>query len=433
MDGTVDWTETERTYQTESDRSDPLFLTEITYDGTNTGESINNPNYAVYISGSQITDETLIEGFTLNGTLSGGSNTAFYTSAIYTKTGTEAIIQYNTIYGGDGLESSVGIYNSISKVNIRYNVVRAGGGIVNTWGIYNYASQVVIEENDLIHGGASGSPVGITNFSCDETNAPIIQNNAMIVGGGSDGAYVTGIDNNMSYAIIDSNHIISSDNTGSGQAQAVYNKSCSPLIINNVMDGGDGTIPLALFNTTNSSPFVANNIMYGKYVSYNMQSSMPYLYNNTIVITAWYGIVMVTNSQPTIINNIFTGNSIGAISELDTTADPVEVKNNSFSDSGWMYKDEASGSINDIATVNSLTDTDASGNIEENTPNFVDSGNDDYHLSATSPASITEGGMDLSTLTDFPTNTGGEPTDKDGTINRNANGLWSIGAFEQDN
>lgn len=432
VDGIVDWSDSERSYQTEAERADAMYLTEITYDGTDTGDSTNNPNYAVYISGNQITDETIIEGFTINGTLSGGSNTAFYTSAVYTKTNTEAIIQYNTIYGGDGMESSCGIYNSISKVNIRYNVIRAGGGIVDSWGIYNYASPVIIEENDLIYGGTSGSPVGITNFSCDVTNAPIIRNNPLIIGGGSDGSYVTGIDNNMSHAIIDNNYVRGSDYSGSGQVQALYNKSCSPIITNNTLEGGTGSIYLALFNTTNSSPFVANNVLSGVYVNYNMQSSMPYLYNNTFVCTGWMAIVMVTNSQPTIVNNIFTGSTIAAIYEWDTTADPVEIKNNCFSNSGNLYRDENSNNYSNVNDVNNMSDTDSSGNIQESSPNFADSGNDDYHLTASTPASITEGGLDLTGLSDFPTNTSGEPTDKDKTINRNANGFWSIGAYEWD-
>jgi hypothetical protein len=143
-------------------------------------------------------------------------------------------------------------------------------------------------------------------------------------------------------------------------------------------------------------------------------------------------IVMVTNSQPTIVNNIFTGSTIAAIYEWDTTADPVEIKNNCFSNSGNLYRDENSNNYSNVNDVNNMSDTDSSGNIQESSPNFADSGNDDYHLTASTPASITEGGLDLTGLSDFPTNTSGEPTDKDKTINRNANGFWSIGAYEWD-
>ncbi|HPR47886.1 MAG TPA: hypothetical protein PK341_07860, partial [Spirochaetota bacterium] len=53
----------------------------------------------------------------------------------------------------------------------------------------------------------------------------------------------------------------------------------------------------------------------------------------------------------------------------------------------------------------------------------------DYNFTSTSPASVTEGGLDLSGVADFPENTGGDKIDYSGTARTSP---WSIGAYESD-
>ena len=82
-------------------------------------------------------------------------------------------------------------------------------------------------------------------------------------------------------------------------------------------------------------------------------------------------------------------------------------------------------------TLSDITDG-CSGNISVD-PAFLDKAGGDWHLTASSPLSVSEGGLDLSADAGFPEDSGGNKIDKDAVV-RTGDGTdgWSIGAYEYD-
>jgi hypothetical protein len=198
-----------------------------------------------------------------------------------------------------------------------------------------------------------------------------------------------------------------------------------------------------MYNFNGSSPFIYNNIIRAGngYWSIGLQNystgSNPKIYNN--VITGGTGnraraVEMKFGSAPEIINNIiFTegGTNRYGIYEYTLDGDPAVVENNDiFNCPTALYYDEGDDSeydegnngtnITDIASVNTLTDITVSANISTD-PQFENMSGNDYHLTADSPASVTEGGQDLSS----------EGISED--MDENPRTVpWSMGAYEYD-
>jgi hypothetical protein len=216
-----------------------------------------------------------------------------------------------------------------------------------------------------------------------------------------------------------------------GPANTVYSEGI--FLYNNV---ADAIIVNIWNNTINGGEAISTNTTY----TYGIfcYSLSPKIYNNTIsggkswgTISSYnYGIFLNNFSSPEIINNIiFTDNGTTkyGIYEGDAGSDPTAVNNNNvFDTTTALYYDEnttvlttiTSGAFGGIIGVNNITTG----------PNFVDRPNGNWHLTATTPASVYEGG---STITDvnFPKNTTGNPIDKDGNPRTTP---WSMGAYERD-
>jgi len=230
--------------------------------------------------------------------------------------------------------------------------------------------------------------------------------------------------------------------SGGTRSSGILNIASSPSVQNNSIDGGNGgTDSFGIYNT-NSSPSVRNNTINGgagiqsSVGVLNDSASSSTIQNNTIDggsgLASSYGISDTDSSPATIQNNIVFNSGSGTtvcINESDNGTDTIQ--NNDLFDCGdYLYVNTLSSQFfTDISDLNTMQ-PQAGGNISMNAV-FVDAdgpdnnintmADNDWHLSSSSPAGVTQGGLDLSA--DFT-------TDKDG-VTRTV--PWSMGAYEQDN
>ena len=364
-----------------NDRNPNSYQT-IIKDQSELGGTSSEPNRAIEAR-SNVTNKTIIDGFSVFG---GGGD---YSSAIFTL-GSSITIQNNIIKGGMGEKGSIGIGNILSKPNIRDNEIDGGSGEEVSYGILNAASSPNIQSN-IINGGTSKSlSIGISNLFSSQ---PKIQNNT--IDGGSKG----------------------------NDSMGISNVSSSPSIQNNVISGGTSKISFGIFDTSSSSTILQNNTINGGSGSDSSNG------------------ISIKSSSPRIENNIiFTQDSYLriCIGELDSDSDPKSLMNNNLFDCPLaLYSDnDGSGILTDVANVNDFNNTTqdninkpSTGNVSID-PDFADIDgldddintmeDNDWHLTASSSTSITQGGLNLSSSF---------TSDKDG-ITRTV--PWSLGAYEKD-
>jgi uncharacterized repeat protein (TIGR02543 family) len=330
-------------YQTEADRqANPTTIT------IGSGIAVNC---------NAVTNST-IEGFIINGHSKGINNVS----------GSEPLIQYNTINGGNS-DYSYGVYNVSSSPTIQYNTISGGSGGNYSYGINNISGSQLILNNTISGGVANYDSYGISN-SCDST----IKNN--IIDGGSAGFSTYGVKNTSGCAPTIQNNTI--DGGNGDDSYGINNFNSSPILQNNTIDGGSGSdFSYGLSNMFGGSSIIQNNIIF------------------TSVTANGYGIYEDDASDPTILQN-----------------------NDIFACPTALYYDEGTTDITDIANVNSLTDITTIGDNVSEDPLFVDQAGGDWHLTSSTSTNITEGGLDLS----------GEFTDD---LDENTRTVpWSIGAYE---
>ncbi|MCX7037846.1 MAG: right-handed parallel beta-helix repeat-containing protein [Spirochaetes bacterium] len=272
-----------------------------------------------------------------------------------------------------------------SRPVIRHNTITGGGGVGvgDSLGIFVIGSTPTIRENVIDGGNAGDQSWGI---SIDNGGACLIQGNTINGGGG---LYSYGIACREADADIHNNVI--SGGRGSSESWGVVTSSCSPVIRNNTIDGG---------------------------------------------AHAGFGIYIGGQSSPIIENNIITASPASGygIFEVSSDSDPSSVKNNDVFNfpSGLYYDDDKAialmavyqGNFDfDGSGSNKLLTPVATGNVSTN-PQFDLSG-DGWHLGASSPVSVTQGGLNGGYLG------WGFITDKDGKP-RTAIGStgWSMGSYE---
>jgi hypothetical protein len=269
-----------------------------------------------------------------------------------------ALIASNVVYGGDGIDYSNGINNEqvSGALTIRNNTV-VGGVAQDSRGIYSYGTSQVVMAANIINGGSGSYSRGIIE---DGGSANEIRNN-LIYGGSGGGCY------------------------------GVVAWDASPKIRNNTIVSGSGLSH------------------YGIYFS------------------APSGV-----SEPEIVNNIILGPGDGyGIFEYTVNAGPATVNNNDIS--GFLYAfadwDNGCGGTPNcsIAQMEALADMTASGNVSadpvledaDGADNDPDTMEDNlWNLTAGSPTSVTEGGLNLSG--DFTTDFTG--------VTRTV--PWSMGGYE---
>jgi hypothetical protein len=373
------------------------------------------PNRAIDGDGSAgITPDTIVDGFTIDGSTQGG---AIYTAAILLRAGAAPTLQNNKINGGSGGSSSYGVFNSSSSPTVQNNTIHGGGGGDSSHGMFNSGSSPTVQNNS-IHGGSGGnSSHGISNSAA---SSPTVQNNT--IHGGD----------------------------GGGSSFGIENTSSSPTIQNNLIHGGSGGNSTAIdliaeMGAPNSSPTVRNNTLYGgggsgtstgmRLATQSSASLSPRFDNNMIFTRSGTG-----------------STCIAEISQFaaSSSTSPSSLRNNNLFGCVVAYRDvengcpgNADGDNNPgtctLAEMNALTDIPGgvSGNISlDMTALFVDldgadsnldtMGDNDWHLGAGTPASVTAGGLNGRDQNPAWTFT----TDKDGVTRPGSGMPWAIGAYE---
>ncbi len=365
-------------------------------DTSTTGGASGDPK-AVIMSGSGITNATVIDGFTITG------GTGTYTTAISCNGSSPVIKNCIINCGSDGsgeIRYAIFIYSSSPDIfnNSINNSSNSGGGNISyCYGIYNNLSSPNIQGNIINAGkaGNGGSQESCAIRSLGTSSNPLIDKNVIYAGQGY---------NTYGIYIRDSTSVLK--------------------IINNLIKGGK------------------TNISGNNYTLY-INGNSPFLLNNTIIsgiadsYSAYsYSIYLTGSTTSTIVeNNIFsfvTGtNSYNsyAVYEAGASSDVATFKNNCFNNypDGSLYNIKycnfSATNLTTITDVESTLNGESSGCANGNI--YTDPGfSSDYHLSSSTPSSVYEGGMDLSTTYSFT-------TDRDGAT-RTGNGItgWSIGCYE---
>ncbi len=358
---------------------------------TTSATSLASANRAIHC-GSGITTATIIDGCKIQAAASGQ-----YCAAVVCDGGSP-LLKNCTILGGptSTASNSFGVLSINSAAPEIANCTIDGGTGTISRGIYAYSSSSPYIHGNTISGGEGSSKnysIGIEN---ETSSAPRIFGNSIRAG---TTAYISlGIRNKGSSAPKIYNNTISGGLGGnsfdSGTASGIYNDASSPDICNNSIDGGLTSSaytplprPCGIYNANSSKPTIKNNIIFTR--------SGPY---------GW------------------------GIYEKGVNDDPASVQNNDiFACGNGLYYDEGT-TAKTIDEVNALG-AGYSGN-QSLDAKFANQSGYDWHLTTTTPTEVHEGGLDLSGLSDFPKNAGGQCTDITGTAARTS--PWSMGAYEYD-
>jgi hypothetical protein len=422
---------TDRKYETEADRENALYFTEIR-NTVSLGTGFEN---TIYGNGStrEITQDTIIEGFTING--ANGN----YNRCIYLESDCSPVIQYNTIGVCDaGNHIFLAIVAEYSAPHIQYNIIQGGISPSNSYGIsISYAAENMSINNNDITGGKSGTGSSTGISVGNSSNYVSITNNNIT--GGINNYNSSGISDISSGSSISCNRI--SGGYGIVSHSRGLQLSSDSIVINNLISGGDGDYSDGLFVNNSGNTIIRNNIINGGTSSINTTG---------ISIYAFAGVIQN--------NIIFTtgGTSRIGIYEGGATTLPIAIQNNNIFDCpDALYSDaNGSGLLTNIAQVNDWNNTTqnasypSSGNVSIDLINnsgsyyFTDyDGPDDdvvtlfdndWTLTAGAPLNVRGGGINLSAYftVDFNgvTRTISTPA---GMTNDDACG-WSIGAYEKD-
>lgn len=447
-------------------------------------------NYPTILKNTSGTGNTVAENYTLK--IGSGVNSyvyVFYMMIGANDSGAESVallmeddasahIQQNDIYVGDA-DTSYAVYMQNSSIGYFINNYinddftshpTPGINSTNTYGFYITGNvDVNLFNNFKIEGGYGQNSTAIYASSTDPDSVYLGVNNNTIIGGYNQGnSYGIYLGDNVSANIYNNNEIFGSKRestfTGGviGTATAIYNGlSDNVTIINNSINGGldgkDETIAIDN-NNTNSLLILKNQITGGAGAInsigvLNSDNSNPILINNLIEggvdsNTTSKAIMNGNLSDGNITNNtIYGGNgSTSYCIENTNTNLPIEIQNNILfsnaeSDNYGITNSPNVVTNNNIFVTNDLGDSyiGTDGNIFAE-PSFTDVSSDDYSLLDSTPISITEGGLDLTTdLVNLIVNlsipwldsvNADDITDLN-NVQRTA--PWSMGAYENDN
>jgi hypothetical protein len=385
-----------------SNRNYALFVSKIKDIST----TPSSQKYRAVDCGTNLTSSTLLDGFTIvggggTGTISVGvycdaSNLTISQNDINGGSGDIAaairisnsspLVQNNSINGGDGV-SSMGVFTYNCSAVITGNTISWGNGSDSAYGIINTQSTPRIEGNTI------GGTVGMPNYSCgiynDNSNAVILRNS---IDGGYGYISVSGIENGAGSAAKIYNNTIHAGIGPSGRqvfSMGISNVSSSATIQCNTIDIGNpgqglsGAYSMAIgINISSCTSIIDDNIVFSN--------------NGSVLYQDQYGIV-----------------------EAGPSSSPVHFYNNSvYNCPTALYFQYPSTFHGNFTALNLLAW--AKVNISAN-PVFQKTSwpSPDWHLTASSPTSVTQGGL---TLTGTDLN-----ADKD-LVSRSA--PWSIGAYE---
>jgi len=401
-----------------TDRSNSAYRTVIQ------GITDTGTGYGVNFTGSS-SAAWILEGFVIESNHTGNSSGVRVAYIDGTAT-----IRYNTINGGPGSNESNGIYvnGPSSKMIVSFNDINGGASAgSNSNGIYiETAADQIITDNTINGGTGANSSLGIV-VTFPLSSASVIARNS-IDGGSSAGGQSYGIqlanytDTSSLNVLIYGNYIrASNENYAYGIYSYSYANGISvqPGIFNNVIEavatGSSGSRACGIYmDSLDGTPLVYNNI-----IAINSLSDQA------------YGIHSVAENadratSADVRNNIFLCESSSphdfAFLEYANGLSSY-IQNNDIYNCASVIN-TGGVAYGTVAELNGLRSPSTSGNIDNNP---VLSASPDRNLTASSPASVTQGGIDFSAVSQFP-ESGGNKIDKVGSA-RTA--PWSIGAYER--
>ncbi|MBN2051633.1 MAG: right-handed parallel beta-helix repeat-containing protein [Spirochaetales bacterium] len=400
-----------------------------------------------------LTDATVIDGFTIQG----AESTDLTSSTTLDIEGASPRVSNNIIRGGyaavGGFSLNLDIYDN-SAPTIENNTIIGGDALGNTYGIIVAGSSHPVISGNTISGGSSFQTNGIL---CWESQADIMENTIS----GGEGTQTHGI-NLLSGSMVTIKNNIIDGGTATERSTGIYNHSDNNVnIVGNTISGGTSQAGAVGIRNENTGWFsIRNNLVFGGTAGGTSDADGIFchdasggIYNNTIaggVSDYSTAIVMRVNSSPSIENNILFSVSAGSGGCCIGESYGGDYPNNKYADTIrnnalWdpddavniiLYKDYVDDYYDTATDVNNHPHGHTDGNVDTD-PLFVDidgpdgdittMADNDWHLSASSPAGIRTGGLDGIAegwaFTD----------DRDGNT-RTGNGStgWSIGAYEQD-
>jgi len=359
-------------YSSDFSIRNPNFYTTVITDITDMSTNPYGWSAAINISGPSV-----IDGFTINGTTTGIGGD-IHTIDV---TGTSGIPTINNNIINCGVTSGSSVSRCINvdmatPLTLSGNTINVGSA---TWGIVAlWPSGPFSITSNTINGGATSAIEISPGYGTS-----VIRNN-MINSSATHGIYSKATSN----VTIEANAIRGGVNYG------IYSFGGVPVIRNNTIKLVGSTF--GIYNESNSN--ISNNTIVGDSSANS------------------FGILAKSALSAVMQNNIIENVSV-CISENDAGSDPAVFKNNNLFGCPVLFRDEGTIDISTISGVNALLVTSSSGNISSNSALNAAS---DYRLSASSPITVTQGGLDLSAAF---------TTDKAGATRTTP---WSMGAYEYD-
>ncbi|MFP4432350.1 MAG: right-handed parallel beta-helix repeat-containing protein [Spirochaetaceae bacterium] len=304
----------------------------------------------------------------------------------------------------------------------------------------------------LVGGGGMG-PDGrySAGVFCDG-GSPTVVGNTIFGGTGIDHAYGVLVLNGGS-PTIQGNTITGKTVRNGDRSYGIHVVDSSATVVGNVIDAGPRSpnrSAAVLFYGASSDGTIANNWIDGglgrEAVGIDLaDGATARIWSNTVnagTAQGGYGTgaaiaIAIDGGGPSIVNNVLfsDGGPVRyGVYEEAAGSDPIRFQSNVIFDTPTaLYVDGGSSNYNTEADLNDWTvTTEDAGNPTDGNlfrdPVFEDRPGGDWRLSAGSPASVTEGGFDLSGESDYPTS--GFPPEPIDYHGDERTVPWSIGAAE---
>jgi parallel beta-helix repeat protein len=345
-----------------------------TIDGNRTG------SVATFNSGEGF--DSVLDGFTItNGTggPSGMGGVGYSGGGIYCFSSSSPTITNNIISGNSLTGCGGGIYCFSSSPTIAGNTVSgnsaADGGGIGCWN----SSSPTITGNTISGNTALGSEGG--GIVCIDSCSPAITDNTI---SGNSGTWGAGIFCSQGSSPTITNNTISG-NSGS-EGVGIHCDSSSPAITNNTISGNSGGDSGGGIYCWSASPVISNNAISGNLAGdgggiYCEYQSSPIISGNTISgnSAGFYGggVGCSFSSHPTVTNTILWDNSAWEGPEIG-------VEYGQYPSTLTISYSDVKGGQSSCHVFQGCTLNWGAGMIDAD-PFFVDSGDDDFHLTYNSP------------------------------------------------
>lgn len=355
--------------------------------------SSTDPSYAVLGNSSDITKVTILDGFSIQG----ATNTTSYTAGLSLRDGAAPTVQNNTIAGGAGSVDSYAIFmNNQPSPIIQYNTLKGGAGSNISAAIYGDGNDVFIQHNDM-YGGSGQNSYGV---QLTVSNSRFFSNNVF----GGSGASSTGMFVSGGDALLQNNLI----HAGLGDTSIGVESLplTSIMLRNNTIQGGNGStraagVVIDMIIPVPVSEIIQNNIIMTQHPNgtcidnINFEPIQNVLLQNNVLYCAGALYRNSFDAYQGVDNN---GNLTTNVNGSGTALDPAGSKN--------------------LAVDPFLVDLDGA----DNNPGTM--ADNDWHLSADTPAVVISGGLNGNDVGWVDT------TDHDDIVRPPSDNPWTIGAYQ---